>query len=221
MTNIMDSTSGRQTVPFLFHIIVTEDSITTLLNQGGSSNPLDQNYKIYHFGPYLVRSGVQMHASAPYTYFANAGGTTIPWGAFWSTILGSTTGPQAINEGSVVHPTLMQSGAQTMGLVIYSSINGLINTNNNLPDGYSNYEKFPVYVAYANSTTAQYGILGQLKHLYYGWGMPCQTVSIISASAAFGTATPTADKMIVPWSGSYPGLLRNSRTGRNISFNTD
>lgn len=210
MTNAIDPAGGRQGVPWIYHIILTEDSITTILNQTA-----DLNYKIYHFGPYIPRSGVNVDAS--YIYFTNANGPSSPFGAFWNTVLGSLTGPQQINDGAVCHPNLI-SGSQTMGLVVYGGLNVLINTNNCLPDGFSNYEKFPVFVAYANSTTSQYGILGQLKHLNHGWGMPTNTVSSISGSAAFGTSTPQADKLIIPWSGSYPGSLRGVRTGRSMNF---
>lgn len=214
MTNTVDPTSGRQGLPWTFHIIVSEDSVTSILNQASS----DLNYKITHFGPYLPRSGVSVES--PYAYFSNQAGGVNPFGAFWNTILGSLTGPQSSIDGGVCHPNLI-SGSQTVGLVVYGGLNVLINTNNCMPDGFSNYEKFPVFVAYANATTSQYGILGQLKHIYQGWGMNSNAVSTISGSAAFGAATPQSDKLIIPWSGSYPGSRLGTRTGRSMNFNVD
>jgi hypothetical protein len=79
------------------------------------------------------------------------------------------------------------------------------------------FEKIPVWAAISEGSDV--AILGLVKHLSYGYGMATNSVSTVSGSAAFGNATPLSIKLLVPWSGSYPGYLR-VRTGRTMNFDT-
>ncbi len=213
MANVQDDTGGQQTMPYRYHILLSEDSITTLIDPGN-----DQSYKVNHFGPYLVRSGVQAHA--PYVFIHNGNVGNQPWGAFYSTKLGLTAGAINTIDGAIAHPDLI-SGSRNVGLVTYTVANIAISYTNfiNAAAGGGAWEKYPVWASIGEGTDN--AILGVIKHISMGFGMNNQSVSTISGTAAFGIPTPATNKMLIPWSGSAPGSYNGVRTGRNMNFDRD
>ncbi len=200
-------TSGPAAVsPTRFHIICSEDSITTFCDHNS-----DLTYKINHFGPYLPRSGSTGQHS-PYLFFTNGLGTNTAFGAFYPTTLGTLAGSLQGVDGAIAHPDLI-SGSRNLGIVNFS-LNQAIGYTNLVNGGA--FEKFPVWAAISEGLDT--AILGVVKHVNQGFGMITNSVSAISGAAAFGAAGIAISKLIIPWSGSYPNTLTNVRTGRSMNF---
>lgn len=204
---VEDNGTGNA-APWKSHIILTEDSITLLNGHN------DTSYKLVHFGPYLPRSG-SVGLDSPYIMWTNGLSTNTPFPQFFATTIGVLT--LAINgvDGAVAPPSIT-SGSRICALLTLSAVNSTIAYSNIVNSG--TYEKLPVWACTVEA--ADNGILGTMKHVTAGYGMASNTVSTVSASAAFGTTTAAAFKFIIPWSGSYPGFSTNSRTGRAMSFDT-
>ena len=198
---LRDNAAGG-TAPVRQHMLLTQDSFTML-----SDWTIDSEYMIMHFGPLLLRSGV--NAEAPYFMYSN-GNSSAPIQTYTS-ILGTLAG-SANMDGGVAHPKLV-SGSKFAAAVIPTadstiSYNAFISTGS--------FEKYPIWMA-IKEAEAQ-GILGTLKHLAVGYGMPTMGVSTLSSSAAFGSTTLSAIKVIVPWSGSAPNTTTLTRGGRTMDF---
>ncbi len=184
------------------HMLLSEDSFTILTDWG-----LDSQYQVVHFGPVILRSGVL--ADSPYFLYSN-GNSATPIVTYTS-IIGTLAG-NASNDGGVAHPNLL-SGTRFATAVIPTA-DSTISYNSFISTG--SFEKYPIWIA-IKENEAQ-GILGTLKHLSVGYGMPTMGVSTLSASAAFGSTTLSAIKLIIPWSGSAPNTTALTRGGRTMDF---
>ncbi len=200
---MMSLDSGATTAPIRSSIILTEDSFTTFNDYGLLGSPC-----ITHFGPILVRSGVAM--DTPYFMFGNSGMSNVPF-VLYSTLIGNVAGTTSI-DGAVAVPTSV-SGAQIM-FFAGPSIDTNLAYNTFVDEGV--FEKLPLWVGIKES--ANLGILGQAKHLSFGYGMPTYSVSQRSSSLALGTTTLSAIKLIIPWSGSAPNTTALNRAGRRMNF---
>ena len=192
------------------HFIVSEDSLTIL-----SDDSLDTETRIMHFGPYMPRSGVL--CDSPYIMWTNLV-SGIPWPGRYDATIGSRTRVDgaATVQGAMAHPNL-HSGAFgfSFGYLAHDVNNGY---NNFINSG--SYEKFPVWTIINESIGGKInrGILGTLKHITSGIGMPNLSVSTLSSSAAIGTVSTSDLKVIVPWDGDPPETTVQVRTGRNFSI---
>jgi len=195
-------------VPLRYHVIASEDSLTVL-----TDSLADGNYRVIHFGSYAPRPGITPYPESPYVMISNGGAGNSPWGNTWTTTNGLATSPSVDTiDGAIAHPTLT-SGSRLYG-VAQVLVNSTIGYNNFVNSG--SYERFPMWVVLSEGIDN--GILGTINHLNYGIGMATHTVTPTSSSAAFGTSTATAGKILIPWSGSQPGFQNGIRTGRTMSF---
>ncbi len=193
--------------PLFAHIIITEDSFTTLID-----NTRNGDYKINHFGPYIPRSG-SVPCHSPYVFFTNGSQGVVPW-TLYTSLLGVFAGTRTGVDGCVACPELM-SGSKFVGFMV-PTVDVTISYNQFINSG--SFERFPVHVIVSEGTDN--GIIGVLKHLQYGLNMATNTVSNVSGTAAFGTTTVSTAKVLIPWSGSHPGFQTTIRTGRTMNFDT-
>ena len=191
------------------HFVVSEDSLTVVVQPEFGT---DDDHKVIHFGSYTPRSGVV--ADSPYLMWSNGNEDTYnTFDAGWPTGHGSKTRVDNTPQGGIAHPDVSNgvksfSWVHNYGLDIYNGYNDYINSGS--------FEKFPTWVAL--NEAPQRGILGVLNHIYLGVGMSNKSVDTLSSSVCFGSNTLASGKWIMPWSGSAPGTLTNTRTGRTFSI---
>jgi len=201
--------SGATSNPSRSQFVISEESIFSAVDYNG----INGNQFLMYFGPFLPRSGAY-YESYYFGFHSNEGQN--PFGAFYGTTLGTTTNPthNTAYDGCISVPTLT-SGARNMAFVV-PGVDQNIGFNRHISSGSGGvWEKFPVWVAVADSAMPNfYGILGRAKQFGYGFGMNANTVSDVSSSVALGVAgSPNSAKILLPWSGSAPGLTSTGRAG--------
>lgn len=199
--------------PLLAHIVLTEDSVTVLTDYA-----ITNNYKVVHFGPFEKRSEMRNFDSS-YVYWNNGSRSTAPLSVLWTTTFGVYAGTRAGADGAITHYDL--SSGSIFGSFYRLGL-GTIGDSNlgfNFFLGGGTYERFPLLMI-GSENRDQLGIVGRLKHLDWTIGPPTNSVSTNSGSVVIGTTTVNQTKILMPWSGSFPGSLTGVRTGRSMNFDT-
>lgn len=199
--------SGYQINDSRYHFILSEDSLTILLDPQNAGK-----YRIMHFGPYLPRSGV--YADSPYFLWSSGDENSYaPWHAQYGIggLVAGTGRGSNVPQGGIAHPDLL-SGSKAFGFGLLNVGAGL-SLNPFVESG--SFEKFPAWLVLAEGGEANY--VGLAKHVSVGYMMNL-TVSTLSSSCAFGRMSSDESKWIVPWVGNPPHTTPFVRTGRNFSI---
>ena len=197
--------------PSRSQFVFSEDSFTLLSDHDVTGGP-NNIYRIMHFGPFLPRSGTSFDS---YYFGWTSTKNTQPFVNFYASTLGVASNPSwNSNDGCVAVPNLI-SGSRNMAFVV-PGIDGTIALNRFITPLGNSWDKFPVWIAVAESPTT-YGILGRAKHISYGFGIPHLLCS--NTNLAIGNYTVNEAKLIMPWSGSSPTTAGRRRTGVLSTFN--